>query len=198
MESRLQSRPEISKQYHKFLHEYLEFDHMESVTEGATTLFKSVYIPHHAVIRESSSTTKLRVVFNTSCKTRNGTSLNDPFVGWAKATTRLAGHSCPIASMALCVYCGHRQNVPSDLDRTHGYWFSASFSDWTLNFRCSITVTYGLAPAPYLGYMLVLKQLAIDDGYLCPAAVPIIKSSIYVDDTLFGKDNIHELHKVRD
>jgi len=29
------------------------------------------------VIRHSNSTTKLRVVFNASCKTRNGISLND-------------------------------------------------------------------------------------------------------------------------
>jgi len=72
MENRLQSRPEISKQYHDFLHEYLELGHIESVTENATT-FKPVYILHHAVIRDSSNTTKLRVVFNASCKTRNGT-----------------------------------------------------------------------------------------------------------------------------
>ncbi|KAH0951449.1 hypothetical protein HN011_010327, partial [Eciton burchellii] len=66
MESRLQSRPEISKQYYDFFHEYFELDHMASVTEDATTLFKPVYIPHQAVIRKSSSTTKLRVVFNAS------------------------------------------------------------------------------------------------------------------------------------
>jgi hypothetical protein len=77
MESRLQSRPEISKQYYEFLREYLELDHMEPVTESVTTSSKPVYIPHHAMIRESSSTTKLRVVFNATCKTRNGTSLND-------------------------------------------------------------------------------------------------------------------------
>lgn len=35
-----------------------------------------VYLPHHPVIRESSSTTKLRVVFNASSNTSNNTSLN--------------------------------------------------------------------------------------------------------------------------
>ncbi|KAH0950337.1 hypothetical protein HN011_003595 [Eciton burchellii] len=50
---------------------------MEPVTEKVATVFKPVYISHHAVIRESNSTTKLRLVFNASCKTRNGTSLND-------------------------------------------------------------------------------------------------------------------------
>ncbi|KAH0949512.1 hypothetical protein HN011_008637 [Eciton burchellii] len=77
MEGRLQSCPEISQQYHEFLREYLELGHMESITEGVTIPFQPVYIPHHAMIRESSSTTKLCVVFDASCQTRNGTSLND-------------------------------------------------------------------------------------------------------------------------
>jgi len=66
IKGRLQSRPEISQQYYEFLREYLELSHMESVTEGVTTPFQPVYIPHYAVIRESSSTTKLSVVFNVS------------------------------------------------------------------------------------------------------------------------------------
>jgi len=69
MESRLKSRPEISQQYHEFLREYLELSHMESVTEDVTTPFQPVYIPHHAVIRESSNTTKLHVIFNALCQT---------------------------------------------------------------------------------------------------------------------------------
>jgi hypothetical protein len=56
---------------------------------------------------------------------------------------------------------------------------------------------YGLASVPYLA-IRVFKQLSIDDAYLFPAAVPIIESSIYVDDTLFVNDNIHELHDAKD
>jgi len=59
------------------------------------------------------------------------------------------------------------------------------------------TVIYGLAPAPYLA-MRVLQQLAIDDGHWFSAAVPIIENSIYVDDTLFGQNSLHELRETRD
>ncbi|XP_018343099.1 PREDICTED: uncharacterized protein LOC108749082 [Trachymyrmex septentrionalis] len=38
------------------------------------------YIPHHAVIKEDSETTKLKVVFNASCKTTSGQSINEFFI----------------------------------------------------------------------------------------------------------------------
>jgi hypothetical protein len=76
-ESRLQSRPEISSPYHDFLREYLKLGYMEPVSEKISPVYEPVYIPHYAVIKESSSTTKLRVVFNASCRIRNGTTLND-------------------------------------------------------------------------------------------------------------------------
>jgi len=77
LESRLRSRSEIRKQYDDFLREYRELNHMKLVTEEWVPRFKPVYIPHRAVIRDASDTTKLRVVFNASSKTRGGTSLND-------------------------------------------------------------------------------------------------------------------------
>jgi len=58
-----------------------------------------------------------------------------------------------------------------------------------------LTVIYGLVSTPYLPAR-VLKQLAID--HLFPAAVPIMKNSIYVDDMLFGSDDITELRETWD
>jgi len=45
--------------------------------------------------------------------------------------------------------------------------------------------------------MHVLKRLAIDYGHFS-TAIPIVQSSIYVDDMLFENDSIHELCEVRD
>jgi len=102
--------------------------------------------------------------------------------------------------MALCVHYRHRKNVPSDLiepmdvDFQRILWQPKPKSP-PQHYRLR-TVTYGLAPVPYLA-MRVLQQLAIDDGHLFPAAVPIIESSIYVDDTLFGRDSL-QLRETRD
>lgn len=51
--------------------------HMEIFPPESRPRQVPVYIPHHGVLREASSTTKLRVVFNGSFKSGNGTSLND-------------------------------------------------------------------------------------------------------------------------
>lgn len=50
--------------------------HMEQVC-GSSPCCRPVYVPHHSVLRDCSSTTWLRVVFDASSVTSNGTSLND-------------------------------------------------------------------------------------------------------------------------
>lgn len=73
-------------EYAKCINEYLELGHMELAREsdealisieGGEKCYKCYYLPHHAVIKSSSTTTKLRVVFNASQKTSNGVSLNE-------------------------------------------------------------------------------------------------------------------------
>ncbi|XP_070169361.1 uncharacterized protein [Polyergus mexicanus] len=129
LEQRLRKNPDLAKPYHSFLNEYKSMGHMEPVSDENPTLNQAVYIPHHPVLRESSSTTKLRVVFNASCKTSN--------------------------------------------------------------------VTYGTAPAPYLA-MRVINQLAIDEGHSFPKAQTIVQDFIYVDDVLFGADEVPSLKESRD
>ncbi|KAJ8888019.1 hypothetical protein PR048_007504 [Dryococelus australis] len=68
------TQPEINSDYNAFLKEYEALGHMhclEAVPESQVVH----YIPHHCVIKERSSTTKLRVVFDASAPT-SGNSLN--------------------------------------------------------------------------------------------------------------------------
>ncbi|XP_029156123.1 uncharacterized protein LOC114946183 [Nylanderia fulva] len=201
MENRLRNRSELGSQYNEFLAEYESLGHMTRVDELEQTEYLPVYIPHHPVIREASCTTKLRVVFNASCKTRNGTTLNDHLLIGPKLQQDLPAvlsrwrrwrhvYTADIAKMFRQI-----RVHPKDIDYQRILWRPTE--DATIQHYRLLTVTYGLAPAPYLA-MRVLKQLALDEGVNYPAAVPILNESIYVDDTLFGANDIQTLTDTRD
>ncbi|XP_018402055.1 PREDICTED: uncharacterized protein LOC108779187 [Cyphomyrmex costatus] len=59
------------------------------------------------------------------------------------------------------------------------------------------TVTYGTASAPFLA-LRVLKQLLVDEGDRFPLASAVLKDNIYVDDVLFGAEDIPLLRQARD
>ncbi|GFV46699.1 DUF1758 domain-containing protein [Trichonephila clavipes] len=76
MERKFKNNPDFEKQYKEFMNEYESLGHMSLVNSRSHTSKDQNFLPHHAVIKPSSLTTKLRVVFDASCKTTNGTSLN--------------------------------------------------------------------------------------------------------------------------
>lgn len=69
--------PGMKKEYIKFMRDYLEQKHMSLVSSNRAQEFESYVLPHQAILRLESMTTKLRVVFDASAKTTLGISLND-------------------------------------------------------------------------------------------------------------------------
>ncbi|XP_062541817.1 uncharacterized protein LOC134209804 [Armigeres subalbatus] len=80
LERRLEKDAAIRKRYNEFMQEYIHLKHMkpigtlDNVEDHGRTV---CYLPHHPVFKESSTTTKLRVVFDGSAKTSTNYSLND-------------------------------------------------------------------------------------------------------------------------
>ncbi|XP_062542191.1 uncharacterized protein LOC134210180 [Armigeres subalbatus] len=75
-ERRLARDANLRQQYHQFMADYIQLEHMTKVKD-TTESEKRCFLPHHPVIKEASTTTKVRVVFDASCKTSSGVSLND-------------------------------------------------------------------------------------------------------------------------
>lgn len=73
----LASKPDVAVAYSQFLTEYAELGHMERIPSDTSSKGPIYYLPHHAVVKSTSSTTKLRVVFNASQPSTNGRSLKD-------------------------------------------------------------------------------------------------------------------------
>ncbi|XP_036143371.1 uncharacterized protein LOC118645771 [Monomorium pharaonis] len=162
---RLQSNNELKTEYSAFLREYETLGHMKKISSPTELLKRVIYIPHHPVVRDSSSTTRVRVAFNASSLTTNGSSLNSNLFLGLKLQTDLTA-----------VLLRWRQ---------HRYEYQL------------LTVTYGTASAPFLA-LRVLKQLIIDEGGAFPLASSILTNHIYVDDVLFGAEDIPLLRCARE
>ncbi|XP_029164818.1 uncharacterized protein LOC114936016 [Nylanderia fulva] len=189
---KLKSQPSITSEYCEFMRDYEDLGHMQPVSPVETHHSQVVYIPHHPVIREASSTTRLRVVFDASCKTTNGTSLNDHMLKGPKLQTDLQAvilrwrqykfvYSADLAKM-------YRQILvdPRDRDYQRILWIdsNSNIQEYQL-----LTVTYGTASAPFLA-LRVINQLNEDEGPSFPLASAILRDNIYVDDVLFGANDI--------
>ncbi|XP_037911960.1 uncharacterized protein LOC119652095 [Hermetia illucens] len=164
-ETKLERNPQLKAQYNAFLKEYLELAHMSEVPSAEIFCKHSYYLPHHAVVREDSTTTKVRVVFNASHKTSSGTSLNDILmVGPNRQYTifeillRWRRHKYALAADIEKMY---RQILVDsrDCDLLRIVWRpkpQGPIKHYRLN-----TVTYGTASAPFQATR-TLQQVAED------------------------------------
>ncbi|XP_055642528.1 uncharacterized protein LOC129779211 [Toxorhynchites rutilus septentrionalis] len=154
------------------------------------------FLPHHAILRPESSTTKLRTVFDASCKSQSGVSLNDVL---------LAGPTIQNTLIALVMrFRMHAYVISADIEKMYRqiwvhytdqplqriYWRDDKESPLKI-FQLQ-TVTYGTNSAPFLATR-VLQQLAEDEAENYPLAAPVVRTSFYMDDLLFGCNNIDTL-----
>ena len=77
LERKLDKNLTLREQYVSFLDEYERLGHMTKLIEPIDDILPVYYLPHHAVSKDTSTTTKVRVVFDGSAKTNLGLSLND-------------------------------------------------------------------------------------------------------------------------
>ena len=74
---RLKQEPTVLKEYDRIIQEQLKRGIIEAVPSSEAPPKTTHYLPHHAVIRQDKSTTKVRVVYDASAKSPNSPSLND-------------------------------------------------------------------------------------------------------------------------
>lgn len=197
---RLKENRDLEDAYREFMNEYESLGHMKRASAEPNPSEQSYYIPHHAVLRESSATTRLRVVFNASSPTSNGSSLNDHMLAGPKLQSEITSvilswrnykyvYAADIAKM-------YRQIVVDPRDRNYQRILWSSHSETPPREYQLLTVTYGTKSAPFLA-LRVLEQLRRDEGSSFPLASVILKDHIYIDDVLFGDDEMSLLRQKR-
>ena len=197
LERKLEKNPTLKQMYSSFIEEYIQMGHMSKLSDMSLKSGETSYfLPHHAAMKEESTTTKLRVVFDGSCKTSSGISLND---------LQLVGPT--IQSDLLAILLRFRQHIfvvsadiakmyrqvllnPTQRNLQRIIWRferSKPVEFFELN-----TITYGTASASFLATRC-LAQLADEFSSQYPEACRIIKEDFFVDDLLTGSDSLADL-----
>ena len=183
--------------FERVMLEYVELGHAEFVP--ANDLEKPqhqvFYLPMHAVYKDSSSTTKIRAVFDASAKSSTGVSLND---------TLMVGPTIhPPLIDVLLKFRFHRIALTSDVSKMyraieltdkdrdfHRFVWRSSQNDVLRDYRMT-RVTFGVSASSFAANMSV-KQNALDHAHEYPLAIKALEESFYVDDALTGADSREE------
>ncbi|UYV61591.1 hypothetical protein LAZ67_1005452 [Cordylochernes scorpioides] len=203
LEGKLCKNVKLYDQYRGFMKEYEHLNHMERVpiAEVKRELCRCYYMPHHPVIREQSTTTKMRVVFDASAKSENNVSLNQflhkgPKIQQDVFFILLRFRTYPVAITADIEKMYRQIRIhPEDADYQRILW-RPSPEEPVVDYRL-LTVTYGTTSAPFLA-MRTLQQLAEDEGHNYPEASRVTLNDFYVDDLLTGAQTIAETKELID
>ncbi|XP_071867010.1 uncharacterized protein [Bombus fervidus] len=184
--------------YRAVIQEYLDLGHMSKIT-SADPSDNVYYLPHHGVVKESSDTTKLRVVFDGSASSSTGVSLNDTLHTGPKLQEdlvsillRFRSHQYVLTGDIEKMY---RQILVRPEDRKYQHILWSNSKNEVETYRLN-TVTFGLSAAACLA-LRCLKQLAEDEGHRFPRASSILRRDFYVDDALTGADTKEEAVSIR-
>ena len=160
-----------------------------SALTTSTSDSNSYFMPVHSVVKETSTTTKTRAVFDASAKTTSRFSLNDVLaVGPTLHPTidkiLLRFRQYPVALSSDIAKMYREVLLHPDDQPLHKYIWRASTEQPWKEYQMT-RVTFGVAASPYLT-VKTLQQAAADHGEEHPTAQWHVLNSFYVDDFLGG------------
>lgn len=198
LERRLHRNPELLKEYKAFIHEYLQLGHA-SVIDRNSEGSPGYYMPHHCVLKESS-TTRLRVVFDASAKTTSGYSLNDTQLVGSPVQASLFEILMRFRSYRFVFSCDiekmYRQVLITPEHRAYQRILWRDHPRAKLQTLQLNTVTYGVASAPFLATR-VLKHICSGQEDRYPGAIFALNNSTYVDDILSGNNSLEAAQSIQ-
>ncbi|UYV79361.1 hypothetical protein LAZ67_17002296, partial [Cordylochernes scorpioides] len=191
LEKMLEQNENIYVQYKQFMNEYIRLGHMQESCSLQTE--PKYYIPHHCIL--TAQPNKLRVVFDASTKTTTQISLNDLLHVGPKLQNNIFNVLLKFRTNSVALVADiekmYRQIRlhPDDIKYQTILWRDCK--DLELQEYNLLTVTYGLACAPYLA-IRTLHQIAHEVQVSNPRISKIIREDFYVDDLLTGCPTVED------
>ncbi|XP_046661212.1 uncharacterized protein LOC124354637 [Homalodisca vitripennis] len=200
LERKFQTQLQFAELYRNFMKDYKATGHMTLLDKHHADE-PHYYLPHHGVIKESSSTTKLRTVFDASNKTTSGLSLNDVLLTGRKLQPDISSILINFRSHAIVFSCDIKQMYrqilvhPEDQNFQLILWRDTPEQEIS-TFKLT-TVTYGMNSSPYLA-IKTLSRLAEDEGHAFPDAAYALKHHTYIDDIVTGSASLESAIQLQD
>ncbi|XP_028169269.1 uncharacterized protein LOC114359184 [Ostrinia furnacalis] len=189
LERKFMKNEALREKYSEVMQEYIDLNHMELVPDDQVDNPLAIYLPHHAVIREDRETTKVRVVYDASCKGKNNMSLNDNLLVGPTLQSELRHlvrrwRTYPVCLTSDIAKMYRQMKISeSDVDFQRILW--RDNPETKIKHYRMLRVTFGTASAPYLA-VKTLQQVAIDEGGSYPMAAERVFRDFYMDDLLTG------------
>lgn len=200
LERKLTLNTTLKEEYTKFISEYINLGHMKEVPREGNISKYAWYLPHHAVLKSLSLTTKVRVVFDVSAKGTNELALNDVL---------LSGPTIQEGVFSILVkFRRYQYALTSDVEKIFRQ-IAVGKENWDLQrvlWRSEptkplrtyhlTTVTYGTTPASFL----TTKCLAIvgeESRTQFQKASRAIRNDFYMDDLMTGADTEERCYQLQ-
>ena len=189
LERKLNKKTEFRTEYNDALSKMIEANYMSKITIPNEKITDHYFLPHHAVIKESSNTTRLRPVFNASARNSEGNSLNDHLM--------IGANLLPDIVLTVNRWRCYKFAFVADVSKMY-LRIALHPDDWklqTILWRSDPhdeistyvlpTVTFGCSSSSFLASR-TLRQLANDEGINYSQAVNVLREEMYMDDVLSG------------
>jgi len=181
------------------MEEYQSLGHMSPVDSYDSE--KHYFLTHYAVIKADSTTTKLRVVFDGTCRTTSNLSLNEVLlkgpVIQEELVTLLARFRTHIYVLTADIKQMYRQILIEEKQRDYQLILWRPDTNKKIQIYRLNTITYGTVPASFLAtgclHKLVEEELKNHSD-----ASEIIQNDFYMDDLLSGSNTIPGAIRIRD
>lgn len=190
------SRINKLEEYHEVFEKWLE-DGIIEVDREATTA--GYFLPHHAVIKEASETTKIRPVFDASSRDARGNSLNSCLETGPNLIELIPKLLLQFRKKAIGITAdiakAFLQISVASVDRKFLkflWWKSRDLQDVVILRHCR--VVFGVAPSPFLLSATLRHHLEQAPEELKETAEKL-KKSFYVDNCVTSVDSEEELRK---
>ena len=185
----------LRQRYDDIIKEQLQNAIIEEINDKEISDKPRHYIPHHAVITPEKSTTKLRVVYDASAKTKKGSlSLNECLHRGPVILEDLCGLLLQFRAKKIEIIADIEKAFlqvalkPQDRDVTRFLWLKdingCATKDNIQTYRFT-RLPFGIISSPFLLSGTISHHLELD----APDTAIQVKDDIYVDNLITGADN---------